>query len=296
MKFVVLGDLHFTDYPTEEEQAGRDRFFEKLFQQVAAQQADLVFAVGDIVHYGTHNEIQGLFAAAWQFGVELICITGNHDTASLNKAELRPYFVGGKTATPELYGAFSQDGVRFVLLDTGREMLCDIDWSGYVSPQQQSWLASEVGAFHDGASGDANLVVMGHHPFYGTTQSSTEDKLNIANSDEVRGVLGQMPSGQAIYVCGHNHVNSIFGPDETGWTYVQCGAPLVAFSFRVITADESGLHVDTVNFGLDDPELKAALPAIYAGLEHFSDMDVETAGGQQADREWRLETAIAGVV
>lgn len=291
MKFIVLGDLHFTDYQSAEAIAGRDKFFDLLFQQVAAQGAELVFAVGDIVHYGYHEEIQGLYAAARRHGLELLSITGNHDTAALPKEELRPYFVGGQATGQELYHAFSQGQTRFVLLDTGREMLCDIDWSGYVSPAQQDWLAEEVAAFNNGQYGDHSLVVMGHHPFYNTTAESTVFRLNIDNSGEVRAVLGQVEPGRAIYFCGHNHINSIYGPDEMGWTHIQSGAPLVSFSFRVVTTGPAGFKVETVNFGLEDAQVKAALPALYAGLQHFADLSLEQAGGQPADREWQLNRA-----
>ncbi len=290
MKFIVLGDLHYTDYQSEEEESGRDRFFEALFKQVAAQKADRVFAVGDIVHYGNHSEIQGLYAAAAWHGLELVAITGNHDTAALTKAELRPYFVGGKASGDELYHAFSQDGVRFVLLDTGRELLCDIDWSGYVSPAQLEWLQNETEAFRRGATGDRQLVVMGHHPIYDTTAISAKHRMNITNSDEVRQAFGEHQAGQAFYICGHNHTNSIYGPDGAGWTYIQCGAPLVAFSFRVITVDQAGLRVETVDFGLNDGDIQAVLPRLYARLDHFSGTPVEVAGGQHSDREWQLKT------
>jgi 3',5'-cyclic-AMP phosphodiesterase len=291
MKFVVLGDLHFTLYRSAEDSVARDYFFEVLFRKVAQQHADVVFAVGDIVHDGVEEEFAGLFGAARAHDLNLICTTGNHDTASLPKADLRSYFVGGKATGDELFYAFSHTGTRFVLLDTGREMLCDIDWSGYVSPEQQIWLRDEVRMFNAGARNDRNLVVIGHHPIFGTTDDSTTWRLNIDNSDEVRAALGNTSAGNAIYVCGHNHTNSLIQPDESGWAYVQCGAPLAAFSFRLITADADGLQVETVNFGLDDARLLDSVPALRAGLEHFADIPLSRAAGAPADREWQLKTS-----
>ena len=294
MKFIVLGDLHYTDYPTEPLRTARDHFFETLFHSVATQNADLVFAIGDIVHDGTHSEIQGLYTLARRCGVELLSITGNHDTASLPKADLRPYFVGGQAGHAELYTAFSNGGVRFVLLDTGREMLCDVDWSGYVSPEQQSWLADQIEAYRQGATDDQALVVLGHHPFYDTTTASSKDRLNIANSQEVRPLLGQASVGRAMYICGHNHVNSLFGPDEAGWTFIQCGAPLVAFSYRLISFDEQGSRLETVDFGLGEAGFKESLRGVYAGLQHFSDIDLARAAGPEADRtrHWAAMTTL----
>lgn len=289
MKFIVLGDLHYTNYTLSDDCTGRDYFFDVLFQAVAAQKADRVFAIGDIVHEGEHSEIQGLFEIARRHGVELICTTGNHDTAALPKTVLRPYFVDGQAQGNELYHAFSQDNTRFVLLDTGREMLCDVDWSGYVGAEQQDWLREEIRAFKASSHNDKNLVVMGHHPIYGTTYDSARFRLNIENSGEVQEILGQVKPGRAIYVCGHNHVNSIAGADKAGWTYVQCGAPLVAFSFRLITADESGLKVETVDFGLNDPVISRHMPGLRAGLLHFSDLSLEVAAGQPSDRNWQIK-------
>lgn len=287
MKFVVLGDLHFTEYETEEAAAARDLFFETLFRQVAAQDANRIFAIGDIVQSGTPAEIQKLYSSAARHGIELMAITGNHDTGAFPKDELRPYFVEGRAKAEELYYAFSQSGVRFVLLDTSRELMGE-NWSGIVSPAQLEWLAQEVETFKRSDNGDQYLVVMGHHPVYGTTTRSTENWLNIVNSDEVRDVLGQVRPGQALYICGHNHVNSIAGPDDGGWTYVQCGAPLLAFSFRLITANETGVQVETIDFGLDDPQLAEVMPHVYAGLEHFEVVPLEKAAGQPADRQWEI--------
>jgi 3',5'-cyclic-AMP phosphodiesterase len=289
MKFIVLGDLHFTLYNSAEDSAARDYFFEVLFRKVAEQHAEVIFAVGDIVHDGVEEEFSGLFAAARAHGLNLICTTGNHDTASQPKVALRPYFVGGMATGDELYHAFSHTGTRFVLLDTGREMLCDVDWSGYVSPQQQAWLRDEVRLFNAGVRADRNLVVIGHHPIFGTTDDSTTWRLNIDNSDDVRAALGNTSAGNAMYVCGHNHTNSLIEPDANGWAYVQCGAPLAAFSFRLITADADGLQVETVNFGLDDARLMQSIPALRAGLQHFADIPLERALGAPSDHEWRLK-------
>ena len=290
MKFIVLGDLHYTDYETEAERATRDHFYETLFQRVAAEAADRVFAIGDLVHFGQHNELQGLFELAQRSGIQINAVTGNHDTGTLLKNELRPYFVEGKSTAAELYHAFSQDGIRFVMLDTSRELLADIDWSGFVSPEQLAWLTEEVHQFRQGHTGDQTLVVMGHHPIYGTTALSTKDKLNIANSDEVQQAFGTFQPGKALYFCGHNHVNSLAGPDRHGWLYVQCGAPLVALSFRVITINADQIEIDTVDISTDLTAIKNTLTPIYEGLEHFSDVPLEKAGGTALDRTLFLET------
>ncbi len=292
MNFIILGDLHYTDYNSSATNDKRDRFFDALFQRLAEQGADLIFAIGDIVHYGTASEFKGLYAAALRYGIQMISITGNHDTATFSKNDLRPYFAAGKSTAPdELYHAFSYQGTRFVLLDTGREMECDTDWSGYVSSGQQQWLKTEVTDFNQGHTGDNQLVVLGHHPLYGTTSISSDWRMNIDNSEEVRLAMGQVEAGRAFYICGHNHVNDIVGPDSSGWSYIQCGAPLVSFCFRLISAGQSGLKVDTVDFGLDDQQLIAALPDLYAGLEHFTGLSLAQAAGglQERARDFRQQ-------
>ena len=45
MRFVVLGDLHYSDYLNVDHAMARDRIFAQLFAQIRALKPDLVFAV-----------------------------------------------------------------------------------------------------------------------------------------------------------------------------------------------------------------------------------------------------------
>jgi 3',5'-cyclic AMP phosphodiesterase CpdA len=267
MRFVILGDLHYANYSDPAVAAARDRVFEAFFRQVAALQADLVFAIGDTTNRGTLEELRGQDEVAARTGLKLIRITGNHDADSYEKAELAPFFLGDyPSASPdELYTAFDFGGVRFVLLDSSRVKCSSLNWSGYVSDAQLEWLAGQVEQFNAIKSGELQtfdaspdyFVVLTHHPMYGTTTLSKDNWYNIDNSEAVRQVLARLKYGPGLYICGHNHINSIFGPDENNWYYLQAGAPLLCESFRLITVDEGGLNVETVDFDLSDPTLYA---------------------------------------
>lgn len=294
MRFVVLGDLHYATYADPALAAARDRTFGAFFSQVAAAHADFVFAIGDATNRGTVEELAGQDAVAAQSGVKLIRITGNHDTDSQEKSEMANFFLGGSPSVSptELYTSFDSGPTRFVLLDTSRVKMSGTNWSGFVSDEQLEWFASEVERFN-AASTSAYFVVLGHHPIFGTTQRSTEKWLNIENSEALHALFGKLRRGTRFYICGHNHTNSIFGPDAMGWYYVQAGAPLICQGYRLITIDEGGVKVETIDFDLSDPELYADFDAARHKVdEFFSVPPLEKVYGTLADRSLLVGAAL----
>lgn len=268
MRFIVLGDLHYANYRDPAIAAQRERVFEAFFRQVAAHDADLVFAIGDTTHRGTLEELSGQTALAKRCGLNLIRVTGNHDTDSLEKSELAPFFLGDypPASADELYTSFDFGPARFVLLDTSRVKMSSINWSGFVSEAQLSWLTGQIEQFN-AATAPQSLIVMGHHPLYATTDRSNEEWLNIANSEEVGPIFARLQRLPGLYVCGHNHSNSIFGPDELGWHHLQAGAPLVCQSFRLVTVTEQTIQVETVDFDLTNPALWDDFQSIRHNIE-----------------------------
>ncbi len=286
MRFIILGDLHYAIYADPQIADSRDRVFEALFGQVAGHQADLVFAIGDNTNRGTPTEFAGQDEIARSVGLNLVRITGNHDTDSYEKAEVAAYFLGGhpSASDTELYTTFDFGPARFVLLDTSRVKVSSQDWSGYVSVEQLMWLDETIEQFNQ-TSQPTNLIVLGHHPLYNTTDRSTEDKLYIANSTAVEQTFARLTRRPGIYICGHNHSNSLAGPDTHGWYYVQAGAPLVCQSYRLITLDEEGIRVETVDFNLSDPALRADFEATRDNFEGgFTVQPLEAVYGSASDR------------
>ena len=285
MRFIVLGDLHYSDYSNPAHAASRDRFFGSFFKQVVSQQADLVFAIGDTTNRGTLTELRGQDAVARQTGLDLIRTTGNHDTDSLDKSELASFFLDGRSsASPdELYTTFDFGPVRFVLLDTARSKMSSINWSGFVSDSQLTWLADQIEQFNR-ATEPQYLVVMGHHPLFGTTDRSNEEWLNVDNSPALAAVMAKLERKPGIYVCGHNHSNSLTGPDARGWYYVQAGAPLVCQSYRLVTVDAEGIRVETLDLDLSDPATQADFETTRHSIEAgFTVHPLEEMYGQEAD-------------
>ncbi len=285
MRFIVLGDLHYANYSRSEVAASRDRFFEAFFRQVAAHQADIVFAIGDTTNRGTLTELKGETEIARRVGLELVRITGNHDTDSLDKSELAPYFLGGRASasSSELYTSFDFGPVRFILADTSRSKCSSIDWSGFVPEEQLGWLEAEIERFN-AETQPKYLAVLGHHPMFGTTDRSTEDRLNIANSEAVYQVFYKLTRTPGVYICGHNHSNSLAGPDAQGWYYIQAGAPLVCLSYRLLTVDEKGFRVETVDMDLSDAAVKADFEMTRQNFEEgFSVYPLEAMYGAESD-------------
>ncbi len=292
MKFALLGDLHYGTFTDPTHAAARERVFETMFSQVVAHQADMVIAIGDTTNLGTLEELQGEDAVAARMGLNLFRVTGNHDTNAHDKTELAPHFLGGQPSVSdkELYTSFDSGLARFVILDTARSKVSNTDWSGFVSAEQLAWLESEIESFN--SSDQQYLIVMGHHPIVNTTFRSAEPMLNIANSDEVLEIFGKLEGKQGIYVCGHNHSNSIFGPDVQGWHYVQTGAPQDSECYRLFTVDEDGIRVELVDFDFSAPGHYAELEMVRSNMDHYSPHPRPEIYGQEGDHSLFIKAAV----
>jgi DNA repair exonuclease SbcCD nuclease subunit len=259
MRLIVLGDLHLTEFDDPALAEARDFFFEEFFRQVAAHKADLVIAVGDTVTYGFISELTRQNELAAKAGLNFLRIPGNHDAYKVPKKELAPFFLGDhpRASQTDLYTTFDAGPVRFLLLDTTREI--DKNWSGFVKEEQLAWLDDQIAAYNEG--GPPFLVVLGHHPITGTTHLSELLWYNIFNSPAVAEKFAKLTRPPAFYVCGHNHSNSVNGPDAQGWYYVQLGAPLLCYSYGLFTFDEEGKDVrfEKIDIDRSDPAFWKAL-------------------------------------
>ncbi len=290
MRFVVLGDLHFSSYPDLAREAARDRVFGTFFRQVAALKADLVFAVGDTTHTGTFEEFESQNNLAAKFGLPLIRLTGNHDSDFLEKAEMAPFYLGelSPVSGDELYTRFDSGPARLLLLDTSRVKMTNENWSGLVSPAQLNWLKNEISLFNHATSPEF-IILLGHHPIANTTARSEENWLNIDNSLEVREILQGLKRTPGLYICGHNHINSIFGPDPNNWYFLQAGAPMICESFRLVEVSPREIKIETIDFDLAGPGIREDLEFIRTNMEHFSFLPLEIVRGAEKDRSLTIE-------
>ncbi|NJM00418.1 MAG: hypothetical protein HC924_17270 [Synechococcaceae cyanobacterium SM2_3_2] len=283
VRLVLLGDLHFSEYPSPELEADRDLVFASFFRQVVALQPDHVFALGDTTHQGSLRELDGLHHLIRSTGIPLMAITGNHDCYYLPKPTLAPYFLGPHEPVHSggLYSSFDHSGIRFVLLDTARDR-DPANYGGIVSPQQLAWLEGLISDFN----GDPQLryfVLLGHHPLYQTTHISHEEMMHIANSREVMALLETLDSTPGLYCNGHNHSHSIARLPH--WLCVQTAAPLDCRSGRLVTLSPAGIQVETFDFDLTDPRLSAALERIHTSFgEGFHPQPKADTSGSVEDR------------
>lgn len=291
VRFVVLGDLHFTVYNDKNLSSMRDEFFNRLFQSVREQRPDAVVAVGDVTDRGLPVEFEGLNEALRRNNLNMITVNGNHDLQTLTKDEIRAY-TGNLTdyfsydcaahgtrqlRLPDVAPApLSEDAARFVIMDTPKELEL-VEYGGFVDDQQLEWLGREVET-----SQDKPLFVFGHHPLRWATRWSALPKLNIDNSRVVRQTFERKSGGYGFYFCGHNHTNSIHR--QKNWTYIQSAAPLRAADFRVIDWSPEAFELQTVSINNRAETLKMATRLVAA----IDDFNIVAAKGLNRDRTLSL--------
>jgi hypothetical protein len=245
VRFIVLGDLHYSVYNTSEIEAAREEYYEMLFQKVLDEKPDLVLAIGDTVDNGYPEEFEGLHACARRTGLSFYTVNGNHDLLNLTKDEIarwtgnrqRYYTVNQNSFSGEAASA-NGEAASFVVLDTPKEK-SPKDHGGYVDGEQIMWLKHQIEN-----SASHPLFVFGHHPLVNATRWATFPMLNIDNSKEVKLAFYHKQQGPAFYFCGHNHANSIIR--RNNWTFVQTAAPLRTQDFRVVDFTESEVEIRTV--------------------------------------------------
>jgi 3',5'-cyclic-AMP phosphodiesterase len=247
MRFVILGDLHYSIYPTVRLRDMREEFFSRLFRTVKQTKPDIVFAIGDVSHSGRAEEFEGVRECARNAGIEhYYSINGNHDLWKIPRNEMPRYNHNPKPGYFSLY--FDRNGQltdaensvwTFLLMDTAQQSK-HVDGGGKVDHHQLHWLKEEVAK-----SGEKPLFVLGHHPLRGLTKFASFPGMNIHNSKEVWEILAQKKKGQGFYFCGHNHANSEALRDN--WLAVQTAAPLNSLDFRVVDVSPEEVEMHLVN-------------------------------------------------
>lgn len=246
MRFIILGDLHYSLYNTPLLQQMCNEYYDLLFTSVLEQQADAVLAIGDTVDNGLEAEFDGLHECARRAGLKFFTVNGNHDLLKQTKAEIsrwtnntNPYYTLYFHPTSGLANYSKSDAASAVVLDTPREK-SPKDHSGYVAPEQIAWLKQQITE-----SGENPLFVFGHHPLRGQTRWSLFPMLNIENSRDMKLAFLHKQEAPAIYFCGHNHANSV--TSFRNWYFVQTAAPLRTNDFRVVDFTEEEISINTIS-------------------------------------------------
>ncbi len=235
MRFIILGDLHYsTAHLNQKVIDKQERFFDLLFTSVRQQQADYVFAIGDVANEGMPEELEGVKLAAKRNGVEMVIVTGNHDLSQMSRQEWHD-----KNGS-EILRHIDAETVSFILLETAREYEDD-DYGGYVWGEQLKWLKEQITQTHQ-----KHLlpVIMGHHPLHNTTMLSHMPKRHIINSVNLEAIF-ELVSAPALYCNGHNHCNSLKRADN--WLYIQSAAPLQTADFKLIEITSKEIKVQTLD-------------------------------------------------
>ncbi|PTQ55178.1 MAG: hypothetical protein BSOLF_0048 [Candidatus Carbobacillus altaicus] len=264
MRIAVLGDFHFSRLVDAEDEArrARDLAAKKVFDAFFSEDADLYVSVGDLTHMGHPDEYRAVYALINQYGKPFYHALGNHDAYSLTKEEILS-LTGQKR-----YDLIETPRARLVFLDTAREMNLP-DWSGSLDDMQREWLKDVLHA-----EDDRPVIIFAHHPIYNTTARSAFDKLSIVPEEKVEELLLAAPTS-GIYVCGHNHINSIVTRDR--WCFVQTAATWDIPAYRLLTVQDHNVSIELIT--IDDPELGELIRRFHLQMEGFTPIPQMIAQG-----------------
>lgn len=205
------GERHFRESPAKLQEAVADLAKEKL---------PFTLHLGDVIDrdFGSYETILPLFK---DLGHPVRHLLGNHDYSVKDDEKGR---VAALLGMPADYYAFTERGVRFLMLDTnglsiykhpkgGAEAMAATElmkklaetkannakpWNGGVQPEQLAWIEKELTAA-DAAK--TPVIVCGHHPLL------PAEGHQAWNSDEILASLKSHPCVRA-YFCGHNHAGN----------------------------------------------------------------------------------------
>ena len=206
VRFGVVADCHYADRPTY---LGRDcrGALKRLGESVATFNAlplDFAIELGDLKDNGGDIPktlaclecAESVFAT---FRGPRYHVLGNHDMDVLTKAEFLSRVENAGFARASPHYAFTQGGVRFIVLDANFNAdgsdYCrgNFDWRMAVIPQWQlEWLQGEL----DRARGP--VVVFNHQ------RLDTSDQLAVANAATVRDLFERSGIVAAVFT-GHHH-------------------------------------------------------------------------------------------
>lgn len=237
MKFNVFGDLHYSEnyLSLQDFSAKREAYFEEFIRTFFDHEADYYVSIGDLTNFGSHMEFAGIYALINKYRKDqpFIHTIGNHDMYSQTRESIR------ELIQQDNYFAISDDQYAIIVLDTNRERSIN-DWSGIIDDTQLLWLDQKLQE-----NADKSVIVFAHHPVYDTTLCSTDEKASIIPEIPVDQILAKHKK-HALYVCGHNHADSIVQKDN--WTFAQIAAVLDQPSIRKIEITPNKLSIKSVSF------------------------------------------------
>lgn len=292
MRFIVLGDMHYSFYSDPALTQGRELFFDNLLAEIADLKPDLVFSIGDAVNEGKPQEFESFLNIIKKRGLRdrFLIVPGNHDVLKTPKTGLQTFLQPSARLFPgyELpettYYSFGLEQAHFIVLDSAQEMN-DSNWGGVLGKQQLRWLGEEIEDYNKG-DWPKVLVVLAHHPLKDTTSRSDREMMNIAESHELWKQLEKLQRGRGLFFNGHNHVDSIATKEK--WAFVQAGAIYRTQDYRVCDIEQREkdvMHVSVWTKEINDGAESTIELANRLGdnLQYFS--NPENAKGLLGDRQ-----------
>lgn len=244
MRIAVLTDMHYSMMNGADARIHdlRDDYYRELLNQFFNVQADYYVSLGDLTHGGAKEEFAFFldYMQDREGADNFVHVLGNHDIIHATKNEVI------EMTGQSRYQVIDHEDARLVFLDACIERAPDQGYDaalgaeGFVDNEQLDWLSQVVQSTKQSA-----LLVFAHHPLYGTTTRSIENN----GRQSIRPEIGLQPildlySGQALYINGHLHVNSIVQANR--WTYIQTASALLAPGFRIVEIHENAFKVEYV--------------------------------------------------
>ena len=261
MKITVMGDLHYVQdrnyldgsLISEKFTKARNHFFNDYIKNYFSIEADYYVSIGDLTNFGTTEELTEVYEKINSYDKRFIHTIGNHDLYSMPREKVC------QLINQKVNYSIDLDQVKLIFWETAREMDTEV-YSGIVTDDQLTWLQKEIEE-----SGDKTVILFGHHPIHDTTFRSNYKNLSIDPEMNVYSVLKNKKGGKGIYVCGHNHYDSIVEKDN--WTFVQIAAVLDVPGVRIFEIEEDKVMISDRTI-LDDTYLEEA-HFIAEQMDHF---------------------------
>jgi hypothetical protein len=207
LRFGLVTDLHYAD-----REPAKTRFYRESLakareavERLNGERLSFLGVLGDVKDMApgeaeerTLGHLVAINAELRRFAGPVRHVLGNHDMDNLSKAQVLAVLNPG-AVTDRGYHAFSEGGVRFVMLDAcfGRDGKPydhgRFDWRDtFVPAEELGWLESELAATRE------PVVVLAHQRLDGSGD------LYVKNSVEVRGILEKSGTVLAVFQ-GHDH-------------------------------------------------------------------------------------------
>ncbi|MCC3371928.1 metallophosphoesterase [Cohnella sp. REN36] len=282
MKIALIGDLHYPFRLSDRDaaEAARDAFYERALGAFLSIEADHHVSLGDLTHEGEAEAFEHVYGFARRRHPEqrLLHVFGNHDTFALAKADIRRW-----TERPR-YEEIASADVRLLFLDTAREADRG-NWGGTLDGEQLDWLGERL------AAEDARpLLIFAHHPVPGTTDRSDEAMMGLdPEPGEALLSLLKRRGGPALYMNGHNHVQSLVS--RGGLHFFQAASVLDVPVAWLLFADAEGVQAEAVPLFAELPEERVLEWTTLVGRHMDDYLRHPRAAGDGFSAEWRVSWA-----